>query len=223
MDSIIPAIFDEVKASIDETFGIDTVTWREVPVWDTAMNVFARVSNRMFVGLPLCRNKDFLKNNSAFAMDVITAVALLPFFPKWSHPVVARLMTIPNHIHYRRTKKHTLPVIKQRLADISSKNAALDIPEDYITWHIRTAIAEGKQKELEPEMIAKFIMPIEFAAIHTTALTSTMLLFDLFSSDPKKKYVEGIREEAERLFKECSGVWTKPILAKMVRADSAIR
>lgn len=69
----------------------------------------------------------------------------------------------------------------------------------------------------------QFIMPIEFAAIHTTALTSTMLLFDLFSSNPEDGFVEGIREEAERLYKECNGEWTKPILAKMLRADSAIR
>lgn len=72
-------------------------------------------------------------------------------------------------------------------------------------------------------MVAKFILPIEFAALHTTALTSAMLLFDLFSSDPKNKFVEGIREEAERLYKECNGEWTKPVLAKMLRADSAIR
>lgn len=72
-------------------------------------------------------------------------------------------------------------------------------------------------------MIAKFILPIEFAALHTTALTLSMLLFDLYSADPEQKFVEGIREEAERLYKECNGEWTKPVLAKMLRADSAIR
>lgn len=73
------------------------------------------------------------------------------------------------------------------------------------------------------QTIAKFILPIEFAAIHTTAITSTMLLFDIYSSDPKDGFVEGIREEAERLHKECNGEWTKTVLAKMLRADSAIR
>lgn len=50
-----------------------------------------------------------------------------------------------------------------------------------------------------------------------------MLLFDLYGSDPEKRVVEGIREEAERLFEECNGQWTKPILSRMLRADSAIR
>lgn len=153
LDSTIPAIYDEVKDSIDDTFGASSCGWTEVPVWDTAMKIFARVSNRIFVGLPLCRNEDFLKNNSAFAMDVITAVVFLPFFPKWTHPVVARLMTIPNHLHYWGIRKHTLPLIKQRIADITASD--VKVPEDYITWHIRTAMAEGKQKELEPEMITK--------------------------------------------------------------------
>lgn len=155
VDNIIPDIWDEIKESVDESFGTDTTEWKDVPAWDSVMRIIARVSNRMFVGLPLCRNDDFLKNNSAFAMDVITAVAMLPFFPKWTHPIVARLMTIPNHIHYRRTRKYTRPIIEKRLADITSNDPSLEIPEDYITWHIRTALAEGKQRELEPDMIAK--------------------------------------------------------------------
>lgn len=152
VDGVIPAISDEIKVVLDETLGLDTIGWTDITVWDSAMRVIARVSNRMFVGLPLCRNEDFLKNNSAFAMDVVASVNLLPFFPKWTHPVVARLVTIPNHIHYRRTRKYTKPVILQRLADMTSENPKLDVPEDYITWHIRTALAEGKQKELEPDV-----------------------------------------------------------------------
>ena len=74
-------------------------------------------------------------------------------------------------------------------------------------------------------MISRFIMPIEFAAIHTTSLTLSMCLFDLFSADPSKGFVEGLREEAERAFAETeqTGRWNKKILTKLVRADSAIR
>lgn len=160
-------------------------------------------------------------------MDVITVAALLPFIPRFLHPIMGRIMSVPNHIHYWRVRKHTLPFIKQRLADFNEQNqnpsSKLDIPEDYITWHIRTAQAENRQTELDPVMISRFLMPIEFAAIHTTALTVSMILFDLFSSDPTRKFVQGIREEAERLHAECGGHWNKPTLTKMLRADSAIR
>lgn len=160
-------------------------------------------------------------------MDVIFVITLMPFFPRFLFPILGRLLTIPNRYHAWRITNIVMPHVKQRLADIAEKDtnpsSKIDIPEDYITWHIRTARAEGKHKELEPQMIAKFLLPIEFAAIHTTAMTVTMTLFDLFSSDPSKHFVEGLREEAVRLYVECGGTWNKQTLSKMVRADSAIR
>lgn len=226
MGNIIPGIWEELTYTIDKSWGFST-DWHEIHVMENMMDLISRVSNRMFIGLPLCRNEDFLKNNSAFAMDVILMVGLMPFFPKFMHPIVGRLMSIPNHIHYWRTRKHTLPVIRQRLADIEEESrnpdAKLEIPDDYITWHIRTARAEGKTKELDPVVISRFIMPIEFAAIHTTTFSITMALFDIISSDSKEGYLEGIREEAERVYKEANGVWNKASLSKLVRADSALR
>lgn len=160
-------------------------------------------------------------------MDVILCVVMMPFFPTLLLPIVGRLLSIPNHYHAWRVRRIVMPLIKQRLADIAEKDSNPDsklvIPEDYITWHIRTAKAEDRKTELQPAMIAKFLLPIEFAAIHTTAMTVTFTLFDLFSSDPSKKYIQGLREEAERLYAECGGEWNKPTLSKMVRADSAIR
>ncbi|QIW97801.1 hypothetical protein AMS68_003319 [Peltaster fructicola] len=227
LDAIIPDVWDEIKDCVDQTWGHDKVNFKDVPVWDNVMYIISRLSNRLFVGKPLCRNETFLRNNGAFAMDVITLVALMPFVPKLLHPIFGRLLSIPNHYHAWQIRRIVMPHIKQRLADIDElerdPSSKRTIPEDYITWHIRTAKADGQAYQLNPDMIAKSILPIEFAAIHTTALTVTMTLFDLFSSPPSKKYIEGIREEAERLWKECNGQWDKPTLSKMLRADSAIR
>lgn len=228
VDNIIPNIHDEIIHCFDTTWGFDTENHKDISVWDNTMDMISRISNRMFVGLPLCRNENFLKHNSAFAIDVITVTALMPFVPKFLHPIVGRLMCLPNHYHYWMTRKHTLPVIHQRLADFEEKeknpDSKIEIPDDYITWHIQVAKADGLTKELDPVMISRFIMPIEFAAIHTTTLTLSMCLFDLLSADPSKGYMEGLREEAERVFAETEGGrWSKKILTKLVRADSAIR
>lgn len=66
-------------------------------------------------------------------------------------------------------------------------------------------------------------MILNFAAIHTTTMTATNLLFDIFSADPAQGVVEGIREEVTRVFMECNGVWNKAAVAKLIRVDSAIR
>jgi cytochrome P450 len=94
-------------------------------------------------------------------------------------------------------------------------------PEDFITWTIRTALIDKSDFEKDPIVISKRIMPLEFAATHTTSLTGHAVIIDLLSSDPA--FLEEIREEAARVLKEEGGHWTKNGLSRLVRLDSAIR
>jgi len=228
VDNIIPDIHDEIVTWYDEFWGTEaTDTWREVPVFEGNMDLVSRVTNRMFVGLPLCRNKDFLKHNSAFATSVIIGGMIIKFLPKVLRPLFGHIICIPNYYHYWCTRKYTIPLITQRLAEIKAKDSDPDsklrINNDYVTWHIRLAQQQGRTRELEPAMISRYLMPIEFAAIHTTSLTLAMVLFDLYSTDPDKGYIPAIREECERIFRENNGVWNKQSLSKLIRTDSAIR
>jgi hypothetical protein len=49
-------IVDELASSIDESWGNDVLEWKSIPVFDNVMGLVARVSNRTFVGLPLCEH-----------------------------------------------------------------------------------------------------------------------------------------------------------------------
>ena len=48
-------IMDELASSFDETWGFDTREWKEIGVFENMMRIIARASNRMIVGLPLCK------------------------------------------------------------------------------------------------------------------------------------------------------------------------
>lgn len=161
-------------------------------------------------------------------MDVIaSATVFLRFTPQWLKPVVGPIVTIPNRYHWGKTAKYTLPIIKDRLANFKRRSQdpvfKWEEPNDYVSWHITIATAEDRQDELTPDMISRRLMPLNFAAIHTTTLTITNILFDLISADSSQHFLEGIREEAERVLAEEGGQWTKAGLAKCHRADSAIR
>lgn len=227
LHKILPGTWDELQHRFDESWGFDTKDWKDICVFENTMQTIARASNRMFVGLPLCRNEEYLANMASFAQAVIGCVIAMQFVPKLLAPVFGHLFAIPNNIHYNRVAKYTLPLIKARLANMAKKDADPNFkweePDDYITWHIRLAQSEGRTKELKPDMIAKFLMPLNFAAIHTTTFTITNTLFDLLGSDPSKGFMEGLREEAERVFREENGTWTKAGLNRLVRADSSIR
>ncbi|KAK3707577.1 hypothetical protein LTR37_012072 [Vermiconidia calcicola] len=78
-------------------------------------------------------------------------------------------------------------------------------------------------RERTSELIAKRTMTTNFAAIHTTTLTSTNLLIDLLSSDQKLGFVDALDSEIEAIDKTNGGSWSKSALAEMTRTDSALR
>lgn len=226
--SMVPDMWEEVQVAMDQTWGMDTKSWKEIGVWKNMMRIIPTITNRMMLGLPICRNEDFLKDTGKFAMDVISCASLyLRLTPHFLKPVFGPLVTIPNNRHWRNTTKYTLPIINERLADIKRKKEDpsfhWDEPNDYISWHINLAMAEGRHDELTPDRISRRLMPLNFTAIHTTALTMTNTLFDLLSSPSTPEWLEGIREEAERVLAEEGGQWTKAGLARCHRSDSAIR
>ena len=226
LGQMIPSMYDEISEAFDETWGMDTGSWKEIRVFDNLMVMIPRAVNRMLVGLPLCRNPDYLTNMAKFAMDVMAVVGFLRFTPRFLKPIIGRLVAIPNNYHYRKTAKYSVPLIRERFASLERKQKDPDLgweePNDYISWHIALATAEQRQDELNPNSMSRRLMPLNFAAIHTTTLTITNCLFDLVS-DPSQGYLDGIREEATRILAEEGGHWTKAGLGRFHRADSAIR
>jgi hypothetical protein len=55
LGSLTVDIMDELAAGFDETWGFDTREWKEIGVFENMMRIIARTSNRVVVGLPLCK------------------------------------------------------------------------------------------------------------------------------------------------------------------------
>jgi cytochrome P450 len=169
----------------------------------------------------------------SFAQDVMTTCISLRFVPKLLEPIFGRLFALPNNYHHRQSAALHRPLIDERLANIRRKDTDPSFnweePNDYLTWHIRAAQAEGNERELEPEMISRRLLPINFAAIHTTVFTITNCFFDLLSSPPVNEHgtymlpLDVIRDEARTMYLSGDGIWSKASLAQMIHSDSAIR
>ncbi|KXT11210.1 hypothetical protein AC579_10008 [Pseudocercospora musae] len=210
--SLIPSTWDEVKYQVDHTLGRSSEQWKEVQVLQTMTLVVAAISNRMIIGLPLCRDAKFRDLSARLAAGIMFVVMLVQLSPMLLQPI-----------------NLTLPVIEKRLADIEHEASDPDekghssIPDDYLTWQIRLAKERGETKEYDADWITRRLMPLESAAIHTSSFTIANVLLDLLASDPKLGYIEAIREEAETIYREANGQWTKKDLPRMVKTDSAIR
>ena len=235
--ALIPDIWNELSDSIDEGWGTDTENWKEVCVFESMMQIIARVSNRVLVGMPLCRNEAYLKAISGFAQDVIQTSLLLQFTPKLFHPIMGPIYALPNTIHYRQSRAFTLPLVKERVENMKKKDADPNFeweePNDFLMWHIRSAYKENNLQEMDPEMACKRLMPLGFAGIHTTTLAITNCLLDLAASPTYSATIttdsnalnplETIRSEALSTYLGSNKTWSKANLASMIRTDSAIR
>ncbi|KAI6042740.1 cytochrome P450 [Pisolithus marmoratus] len=87
-----PNIKDEVHTAFEELLDLKGNAWKSVPAVKTMREIICRASNRVFVGLPLCRDPDWIDLNSRFAVDVGRDASILNMFPDPLVPSVSPCM-----------------------------------------------------------------------------------------------------------------------------------
>ncbi|KAI1260236.1 cytochrome P450 [Xylariaceae sp. FL1019] len=231
-------IVEEINASLEDNWGSDTEEWREVKVYDTMLDVVARLSIRVLMGLPLCRNKVFLSICSNFIRQVALAAAAISLFPDFLKPLVGPVFTLYDRVLYMRCRGFLMPVISERLdllrdPDIAKTPEDATPPNNYVQWSIDHALAKSviDPIELDPRVIASRFSVLAFAAIQSSVITLTNTLFDLAASPNCISWLASMREEVIRET-EGSGItavgagqlgWTRNILSRMTLVDSALR
>ncbi|KAL7619650.1 hypothetical protein AAE478_010191 [Parahypoxylon ruwenzoriense] len=235
--TFIDDIVEEVNLCLGESWGLDTEEWREVSVYSTMLNLIARLSTRVFVGLPLCRNPDFLKVCSEFIRNVVLVAVAINVFPGFLKPLVAPIFTLYDYILYRRCSSFIMPIIRERLNKLTESHEKLSHdpqrPNDYVQWAIDHALAKRivNPRELDPRVISGRLSVLCFAAIQSSVITLTNLLFDLAASPECAASLAAMRDEVIRETapppppRDSSGrsAWSKASLARMTRVDSALR
>ncbi|PPQ77970.1 hypothetical protein CVT26_005275 [Gymnopilus dilepis] len=205
-DEIVTAFSELVPAKEDE--------WVTLPALATIMKVVCRTSNRLFVGLPLCRDPDYRQLNEQFTIDVMVGARIINAFPKFLRPIVGQVLTkVPASI--KRAVNHLRPLIEEQLAQEEKYGKDWpDKPNNLISWLLDEA--KGPQRDIED--LAIRVLTINFAAIHTTTNALTMALYNLAAYP---EHAEPMREEVRAVI-EAEG-WSKLSMTKMRKVDSFIK
>ena len=90
-------------------------------------------------------------------------------------------------------------------------------------WVIEEAFKRNDPAELDAGKLCRRLVRLNIVAIHTTSITITNTLLDLYSSPRSEEFVEGLREEVSRVLAANGGEWTKAIVNDLVRIDSTIK
>ncbi|KIL64963.1 hypothetical protein M378DRAFT_162532 [Amanita muscaria Koide BX008] len=205
-DEIVTAFEDHIPATESE--------WTRIIAYPMIMDIVCRASNRMFVGLPLCRNPDWLELNKNFTIDVAKMAIFLNFVPSALKPFAGSLIRrIPNSIN--RGTKHFEPLLRERFEQETKYGEDWpERPNDIVTWMLE--VTKDRQRSVRDLVIA--VLLINFAAIHTTTLSFTYTMYELAT---RPEYVKPLRDEIEAVIK--GEGWSKDSVRKLRKVDSFIK
>jgi len=214
----IAATFDQVQ---DELPGAlrDCIPdvgdeWVKVSIIPTVQRLICRLSSRVFVGAPLCRDHDYQVLASSTTMNIVYSGIIISMFPKLFKPIVARIF-YKHSSQVQQTMEFIRPIVEERFAKMEEFEENWDdAPNDTLMMLMKEA--KGVERSLEG--LARRLVAVNFASIFTTSLVFRLVLYRLLGHP---EYIEPLREEAEAAVAEAG--WTKAGMDKMHKIDSFIR
>ncbi|KIL60300.1 hypothetical protein M378DRAFT_168328 [Amanita muscaria Koide BX008] len=205
---------DEIAVAFKEHIPVKGDEWARVTLYSTVMDIVCRASNRMFVGVPLCRDPDWMELNKSLTLELMKGAFVLGLFPATVRPFVAPLLwSISRSV--KRGVKHLEPLIKERVEQ--EKRRGKDSPErpnDLVSWFFDVT----KDRPRSVLSLVKAMLVTNFAAIHTTTMSVTYVMYELAT---RPEYVQPLREEIEAVISEEG--WSKESVRKLRKLDSFIK
>ncbi|TEB33836.1 cytochrome P450 [Coprinellus micaceus] len=179
----------------------------------TLVHIVCRTTNRLFVGLPLCREPEYRKIQEDWTIQIVATSHLIHLFPTILKPVVAKLVATVRS-NAKIVEKYLAPIILERLEKAKDGNDWEGKPNDLVQWLIDLAPPQHRNVT---DITVK-VMLINFAAIHTTSLTLANALFDLAA---RQEYIQPLRDEMQEVVGTHG--WTKDGMGRMRKLDSFLK
>lgn len=171
----LEAIQDEMNFAASSCIG-SPKDWTPIPLYPSLLRMVALISGRVFVGLPLCRNADWIRISINFTVVSFKASQKFWTIPAWKRP-----FAVPFCEETRAIKKHRAeavellaPVIQKRLDEMADPD--FKRPEDMIQWVLDNAEDAG---ERSVERQADLQLTLSMAAIRMFSRYQYPLIFTI--------------------------------------------
>ncbi|KAI6039195.1 cytochrome P450 [Pisolithus marmoratus] len=212
LPSLYADVWDEIVVACNDLLNPKHNEWKAVSVVRVMSIIVCRATNRSFVGLPLCRDPDWLDFNVNHPRVIMQEARTLRLFPSFMVPLVAKFVTNLSG-RTRRGVALTGSIIKERLQHMEAEGPDWrGKPNDFLQWWLDTS------QETCPVMVMRHMLSINFPAIHSTSTTFSEALLNL-AANPQ--YIQELRDEVEAVVSQYG--WTKGALSKMPKVDSFLK
>jgi len=189
--------------------------WVSVPALETIMQVVSQVTNRIFVGIPLCRDQEWKKLNINYTMEIAKGSLFLGLVPKFLRPQAARLLRGLKEGE-RMGQKLLRPLVEERMRNLD-ENPESSRPNDMLQWLLEHA-RENVPEEYNLMAVTQRMLSVNFAAIHTSSMSFTQALFTL-AAHPD--WADIMRREVLEVTTEHG--WSKLSMIRLRKVDSFLK
>ena len=242
-DELTSDLMDEVSFSMDELLGLDTNRYKTVNLNRTMKRVTTRTTNRIFVGQPLCEFKDlfikckssddsggdedYIENMIRFVDSVPLVAFLIQLLPSCVVPIIGRTLAMVNRFWYLKIARSLSPAYLERMTSWH-KNAGVtpnDLPNDWLSWSVDEAMKRDMYKTVDKKLrwLSRTLMTVNFAGIHTSTISISNFILDVFSASAGQHCLKDLLIECESLDKKFGSKWNRARTTEMRTMDSALR
>lgn len=191
--------------------------WSEIKFHRLCLMIPSQVSAKVFLGEPLCHNKEWLDISIKYTVDSFIAARKLRVTPPFLRPILHYFMPEMKVIKKEVARARELiepEVEKRRKARAEALAAGKEPPKamDSLAW--LDEVAAGR-----PFDVALAQLLLSVAATHTSVRTIVALMYDLVENP---HYIDLLREEIKEVLK-ADGGWNKNSLYKMKLMDSVMK
>ncbi|PVH96873.1 cytochrome P450 [Periconia macrospinosa] len=216
VSEIMNDIAHELDLDISKALNVDTA-WKSTNIHTAILQLVAQINSRVFVGLELSQNVEWVDAIINYTVQVMIAVQKLLEYPTFLHSVVQYLLPEIRTIHQSlasccRLLQPVLDERKQNLAEPFFKK-----PKDMIQGVIDYA-PEGRGSVLEFQGRSQMILGL--ASTHTTSITLENALYDL-AANPQ--CLQPLRDELEKMIEQDGGNLLVKSFTMLRKMDSFLR
>ena len=163
-----PTICAEVDEALQEELP-PYKDWTGIYIYMALVKVVAKVSGRVFVGPDICHSPEYLDASINYTMELMHAHGAIKSMQPWLRPFLAERLPQVQALRKREKQAQDFlaPVVEARLE--AQKNPDHKRPDDMLQWLLN----RNEERKLTRARLARLLLAITFAAIHTTSLTVT--------------------------------------------------
>ncbi|KAF2820880.1 cytochrome P450 [Ophiobolus disseminans] len=161
--------------------------WKSVDIHILLKRIISRVSCRIMLGFPYCRNETMVEITESHTICIFGVTLILRRFPPILHPLVALL--IPQRWRMWRNIRETKKMTQDILDDYKVMKASGEArPKTLLTWMVDNA----KPHQESLHSLVSTQLAVTVAAVYTSSQVTSHLLVFLAT---KPQYIAELRQE----------------------------